>query len=105
MRAGLLRDLVEVQRLAPARPGAPVAWEPVHLGVPAEVEYLTGRELFEARSVVERASVRVTIRWLDGLTAAERLAVSGGATLNILAVLPDARRTRMELLCEAAPRG
>lgn len=101
MRSGLLRDRVDVQRPVRAADGGPLSWETEHAGVPAEVEFLTGRELFEARSVVERASVRVTIRYLDGLDSERRIVAPLG-TFNIAAVLPDARRTRMELLCEVA---
>lgn len=99
MRAGLLRDRIDVQRPVESPAGGPAAWETEHVGVPAEVEHLSGRELFEARSVVDRVSVRVRIRYLDGLTAEHRF-LNGSEVLNIVAVLPDARRTRMEVLCE-----
>lgn len=99
MNAGQLRDRIDVQRPVVSRTGGPTVWETEHVGVPAKVVHLSGRELFEARSVVDRVSVRVEIRYLDGLTAEHRF-LNGSQVLNILAVLPDARRTRMEVLCE-----
>lgn len=105
MRAGQLRDRVEVQRPVRDPKGGPTRWETEHASVPAEVVYLRGRELFEARGVVARAVANVRIRYLEGFDSERRL-VHAGKPLNVSTPPAiDARRTEMEFLCEEGQRG
>ncbi len=107
MRAGRLRHRVRVERDTSAQDGfgAPsVSWS--SLGTRwASVEDLAGRELIEARQVESRATVRVTMRYFDRMTASDRLIKIGPSntdarTLNITHVGDPVGRARMtQILC------
>ena len=57
---------------------APEAW--------ADIEPLRGKELFEAQAVDARLTTKVTMRYVGGLSAPQRL-VYGTRVLNIVSVL------------------
>lgn len=113
MRAGRLRHRVRAERETSTLDGfgAPVvAW--LSLGTRwASVEDLDGRELIEARQVESRATVRVTMRYFDGMTASDRLLKIGPSntierTLNVTHVGDPVGRARMtSILCTEAVDG
>ncbi len=101
MRAGRLRHSITIQRLTAARDefGAPVeSWQDV-APLRAGVEPLTGREFFAAQQVNSEVSVRIVVRFRSGILS-EMRAVHGADIYDILAVIPDARRREMQLLCK-----
>lgn len=76
MRAGLLRNVVEIQRrdenVTTTGGSAPV-WIPVRSNVRARIEPLTARELVAAAQAQMRATVKITIRYHPELTSKHRL--------------------------------
>ncbi|EEQ2457791.1 TPA: phage head closure protein [Escherichia coli] len=71
----------------------------------AEVKGISGRELLTAGAETAPATIRVWVRYRGDISAASRLKVLTGAfagsTLNIIGIpLPDAKRTRLEILAK-----
>ena len=83
--------------------GQPVeTWETVAAEVPAEVLPLSGREYIAAQAEQAGITTKITIRRMDGITAAMRI-THEGAIYNIKAPpIPDRTLRRyMTLMCEA----
>lgn len=71
----------------------------------AEVKGISGRELLTAGAETAPATIRVWVCYRGDISAASRLKVLTGAfagsTLNIIGIpLPDAKRTRLEILAK-----
>jgi SPP1 family predicted phage head-tail adaptor len=64
----------------------------------ARVEALKGEEYFAAAQMQNSVSHRVTMRYRADLTPTHRL-VFEGRTLDIEAVLPDERKSRLVIMC------
>jgi SPP1 family predicted phage head-tail adaptor len=64
----------------------------------ARVEALKGEEYFAAAQMQNSVSHRVTMRYRADLTPSHRL-IFEGRTLNIEAVLPDERKSRLVIMC------
>ena len=62
-----------------------------------EVEYLTGRELWQAQQANSEAQGRVTIRHNANIVPTMRVNF-GGTYLRILSVLPDQKKVSQEIL-------
>ncbi|MEL7608853.1 MAG: phage head closure protein [Bacillota bacterium] len=69
----------------------------------ASIEPLSGREYFTAQQINSEVSVRITIRYLPGLTAEAR-AVFDGRVFEVLSVVnPEERCESLILMCREAP--
>ncbi|MDC9597123.1 phage head closure protein [Xenorhabdus anantnagensis] len=106
MRAGALRDRVIIQKNEQTRsPGGSVikAWVDV-AEVWAEVKFISGRELVASGRILSEASVRIWLRYRNDITTAHRIIYQGDSTHSqtfaIAAVIPDPKRTYLELLCK-----
>ena len=64
----------------------------------ARVEALKGEEYFAAAQMQNSVSHRVTMRYRADLTPTHRL-IFEGRTLDIEAVLPDERKSRLVIMC------
>ena len=104
MRAGPLRDRVEIQALSTVREAGGGA-DPSYGTVAtrwAAVEPYSARERVTAGQVQGRALIRVRLRYYDGLTSAHRFKF-GDRVLNILGVYnPDGMK--IEHVCECVEK-
>ena len=68
----------------------------------AEVKAVTGKELMLSQQEMSSTTMRVYIRYLNNIDTTCRIKLHNTCTqyLNIKAVLPDAKQTYLELLCE-----
>lgn len=105
MRGRCLLDRITIQQIAetedPLR-GKVLTPSTLAANVPAHVEPLTGREAFQAQSIVATLSHRVTLRYREDVTQAMRV-VFKTQTFEILTPPVLIRRPRSErrteLLC------
>ncbi len=100
MRAGRLRDKIEIQELTVTQDdyGGTVEdwtkWDAVW----GDIEYLRGRTLFEAQAAQSNAEGRIYIRYLSGIKPEMRIK-HGDEYLEILSILPaDNKRREIEIL-------
>ena len=101
MNAGRLRDFIKVQQRSESQDeyGQPVdTWTDLFADY-AEVIRLGGREVFSQARVAADVDTRVTIRWRTGLKAKQRIMFEG-TTFDIQSVLPDQKRTLVEIYCK-----
>ncbi|EFO1591449.1 TPA: phage head closure protein [Escherichia coli] len=106
MQAGRLRDRVTILNVTTARSpsGHPVETVTEGATVWAEVKGISGREIISGGAETAQATVRVWMRFRRDVTATSRLKVLTGAFKGaILGIegppIPDARATRLEILC------
>lgn len=86
---GLLRHRVDVQERTDHNDsfGTPIpSWSAIGIGIKANVEPLIGRELFQARQLYAEVTHRITLRYLDEITAKHRI-MMGARVFDILSVL------------------
>ena len=107
MQAGKLRHRITLQRKQqtqdPATGALLTTWVDA-ASVWAAVEPLSAREFIAAQAVQSSVSVRVTVRYLAGITPDMRL-LHDGKTYNIAGVLADKESGReyLTLLCAELP--
>ncbi|HEM8304984.1 TPA: phage head closure protein [Providencia rettgeri] len=65
----------------------------------AEVKPISGRELLTAGAELSEITVRVWMRYRSDITSACRMLFQG-QIYDIQSVIPDTKRTRLELLCK-----
>ncbi|PHM24126.1 phage head closure protein [Xenorhabdus budapestensis] len=106
MRAGALRHRITIQKNEQTRsPGGSVikTWVDV-AEIWAEVKYISGRELVASQRVLSEVTVRIWLRYRNDITTAHRIVYQETRTHSqafaIVAVIPDAKHTRLELLCK-----
>ncbi|CAM3300863.1 putative head-tail adaptor [Xenorhabdus nematophila ATCC 19061] len=106
MRAGRLRHRITLQKNKSTRDklgGVINNWEDI-AEVWAEVIAISGRELVASGAVLSEATVRIWLRYRDDITTANRIVYQGasthGKTFAIVAVIPDPKHSRLELLCK-----
>ncbi|MBD2798921.1 phage head closure protein [Xenorhabdus sp. M] len=106
MRAGALRHRVTIQKNESSRsPGGSVikTWIDV-AEVWAEVKFINGRELVASGRILSEATVRIWLRYRADITTTHRIFYQGDATqgqfFSIVAVIPEPKRTHLELLCK-----
>jgi len=95
MRAGRLRDLIEIQELTVEQDeygGTYEEWN-TWKHVWAKIEFLRGRTLFEAQAAASEAQGRIYIRHVDGISPEMRIK-HGDKYLEILSVLPADNKSR-----------
>lgn len=101
MNAGRLRDFIKVQQRSETQDeyGQPVdTWTDLFADY-AEVIRLGGREFFSQARVAADVDTRVTIRYRAGIKAKQRIMFEG-TTFDIQSVLPDQKRTQVEIYCK-----
>ncbi|HZP33965.1 MAG TPA: phage head closure protein [Candidatus Acidoferrales bacterium] len=104
LEAGKLRHLISILQVAPAQDSfggvsTDQATETIYARVWANVETLTGRELYAAQQKVSQVTHRITMRYMPGIVA--RMNIGFGTRLfQIQAVEnPDERPHVLILLC------
>lgn len=104
MKAGRIRNRITLQKFETSR--SPVGsiiktWIDVAT-VWAEVKAVTGKELMLSQQEMSSTTIRIYIRYRNDIETTWRIkySIAGSQYLNIKAVLPDAKRTYLELLCE-----
>ena len=102
--AARLRHRITIEQLTVTRDaigGVIETWSALHQNVPADIVPLSGREFMAAQSTQSSVTVRVTVRYLDGLTPLMRV-VHGSDVYNVEAVLPDpSLRRHLTLMCSS----
>lgn len=110
MTAGQLRHKVTVQQFAIGSPqadqyGTPQGEWSSYAHVWAEITPLTGREYWDAQQVNPEISLRVRIRYLQGITPKMRI-LFGTRVIEIEAIVNEDQRGRyMRLLCSEVVGG
>jgi SPP1 family predicted phage head-tail adaptor len=102
MRAGQLNRVITIQRFTSSvdDDGTPVqTWTDVAT-VRAQLVQASTDEYIAARGAVDKAVAIFRIRWLDGVTNADRVSYEGTA-FNLKEVKEIGRRKGLELRCEA----
>lgn len=101
MKAGQLRHRVTIERLDVGQDSAGAiveSWSEFAV-VWAAVEPIGGREYWQAQQVAAENSVRVRIRYVEGVVPTMRI-VYGSRKLNILAVVDiEERHRELQLMC------
>ncbi|WP_338804504.1 phage head closure protein [Xenorhabdus griffiniae] len=106
MRAGALRQRVTIQKNEQSRsPSGGVINNWLNVAeVWAEVKYISGRELVASGRILSEATVRIWLRYRADITTTHRIIYQGDSihsqTFAIVAVIPDPKRTHLELLCK-----
>lgn len=104
MKAGKLRHQITIERFTSGQDefGQPIeAWETVGT-VAAAVEPLKGREFIAAQAAQSEVTTRIRLRYLAGITAADRI-THGGTVYNVLSIIDkDMRNIELELMCKSA---
>ncbi|PHM70028.1 phage head closure protein [Xenorhabdus kozodoii] len=106
MRAGALRDRITIQKNEQTRsPGGSVIKAWVNIAeVWAEVKFISGRELVASGRILSEATVRIWLRYRNDITTTHRIIYQGNSSHSqafaIVAVIPDPKRTHLELLCK-----
>ncbi|AOM42429.1 phage head closure protein [Xenorhabdus hominickii] len=106
MRAGRLRHRVTIRKNEASRGKfGEVLNNWVDLAtVWAEVKAISRRELVASGAVFSEATVRIWLRYRADVTTANSITFHGanttGTAFSIMAVIPDAKYTRLELLCK-----
>ncbi|WP_445496732.1 phage head closure protein [Photorhabdus sp. SF281] len=106
MRAGRLRHRVTIRKNEASRGKFGEVlnnWVDVAT-VWAEVKAISGRELMVSGAVFSEATVRIWLRYRADVTTANNITYHGVNTrrteFDIVAVIPDAKHIRLELLCK-----
>lgn len=94
MKAGRLRHRITVERpvyVQSSNTGSVSkrGWETVKEDIPAEVKYLSGRELIAAQATHSKVTARITIRNRPEAITADMRILFKNKIFNIEAVLPD----------------
>ena len=95
MEAGKLRNQIAIQAKTATTDsyGGPVESWSTFATVWASIEPLQGRELVNAQSVFAETTVKITMRYLSGVTTAHRI-THGGKIYNIQSVLNTEMQNR-----------
>jgi SPP1 family predicted phage head-tail adaptor len=101
--AGNLRDRITVQERSSSLDalGGPTDSWTDKASLWAEVIKLSGRELFQAQSFGSNITTRVRTRYWPGIKAKQRI-VFGSEVLDIESVIPDQKKTQLEIICTQA---
>jgi SPP1 family predicted phage head-tail adaptor len=108
MRAGSLRSVVSIETPSVSQSGTgsyeTASWSTFAAGLRADIDERPGRESIEAGQVNPQRPVRVTIRYLAGVTTEMRV-LFGTRVLQIVGIQDlDQRRRALLLTClEQAP--
>jgi SPP1 family predicted phage head-tail adaptor len=100
MNSGRNREVITIQKRTQEQDGF---GEPIDVWTDfqklrADVEKLSGRELFAAQVVGADVTTRVNTRYCAGIEADQRI-LFRDEVLDIESVIPDRLRTTLEILC------
>lgn len=102
MRAGKLRNVIEIQRYSEAQDsyGEMIRGWTTDITAHASIEPLNGRERFEAQQIIPDVTHTVIMRYQADVTPKHRVRFNG-RTFNIMSVLNiDERNRELQLLCK-----
>jgi len=101
MRAGQLRHRITIQQLSTTRDdygGVVETWADFAPDIPASVQPLSGRELIAAQAAQSEARVKMSMRYIPGVTEVMRVSY-GGKVYNITAVIDvDERHRELQIM-------
>ncbi|UNH31151.1 phage head closure protein [Moellerella wisconsensis] len=106
MKTGRLRRQITIQKAEISRDeygSVIIRWVDIAT-VAAEVKAISGRELMASGMVMSEATVRIWLRYRADITTSHRIVYhklnTVGDKFGIVAVIPDAKHTLLELLCK-----
>lgn len=102
IRAGAMRNSVDIEERHKAKGtmgGVSDKWTPKFSKVAASIEPLQGRELFTAQQNHSEVTVRVRIRYREGVVAAQRVAHKGVIYSILYVINPGMRNVELQLMC------
>ena len=108
LRAGELRHRIDIETDSGSSRNAygetTASWETFKTNLPAKVEPLTGRDLFNAQQVQPDITHKVTIRYTADLTAKMRV-IFGERTFHVEGPPKNyqERNIFLEMMCREAP--
>jgi len=102
MRAGPLRHRVTIEQKNPTRDthGGEVPGWTTLATVWAAVEFLQGREYFDAQQIQAQANVRVRLRYRSDVTSDMRVVWDSRNFLIVAPPMEDSKRRELVLLCQ-----
>lgn len=103
MRAGRLRDRIDIERNTPTNnsKGEQVeSWAVVHADVPAHINPVKGRKFYAAQQLNSELTVEISFRFVSGLLARDRIKdrLTGTYYEMVAPPINDDNRSR-ELTC------
>lgn len=106
MKAGRLRHQITIQKSEVIRDdfgSVTTRWVDIAT-VSAEVRAISGRELMASGMIMSEATIRIWLRYRADITTSHRIVYHKlntiGDKFGIVAVVPDAKHTLLELLCK-----
>lgn len=102
MRAGKLRHSITIQRqhtATDAMGSASEDWVDVASGVAASIEPLSGRELYAAQQHHSEVTVRIRMRYRDGVLPSMRVLHRGVAYPILYPINPGMKNAELQLMC------
>lgn len=102
IRAGALRHSIRIEQQGVARGtmgGASTDWTVVVEPVSASIEPLAGRELFSAQQHHAEVTVRVRLRYREGVLPSMRVVHRSVAYSVLYVINPALKNAELQLLC------
>lgn len=102
MRAGKLRHRVSLQEqsaTSDAMGSASEAWTDFAVGCAASIEPLSGRELYAAQQHHAEVTVRVRLRYREGVLPSMRVVHRGVAYPILYVINPALKNAELQLMC------
>lgn len=102
MRAGQLRHKIKIQAKTTTRDTngqALEAWTDLHT-VFGRIEPLSGRELLNAKAINPEIDHRITVRYVNGITAKNRIAFGSRVFQILSAICPEEKKAELQLMAK-----
>jgi SPP1 family predicted phage head-tail adaptor len=102
MRSGSLRHSVTIEARHDAKDtfgGLSPQWRPVATNVPASIEPLKGKELFNAQQVQSEVLLRIRIRYRPGIVPAMRVKYRGRVYGILYVIDINLKNEELHLMC------
>ena len=100
MMSGILRNRITIQeQTATSNEYGEqiITWSDLHENIPASVNFLRGREYFQAAQLQTKVDTRFTLRYISDITPKMRISYDG-CYYNIEAVIWDSKKTQLEIM-------
>lgn len=65
----------------------------------AKVDFLNGKEFFQAQQVNSEVTIKIKTRYRDGINTKTRI-LYGAKILNIVQIIPDEKNTELVFMCK-----